>query len=172
MSVRSSEYGYMTQAEHEACERERARMRERAALGVGGDWYNDEGARLSGSAGFTTSVMQGEQRNPAAKDALGNTPQHSRHIDGKWHPGTRSMQQIIDEVEKEEENALVAGFNASRRTMREAFQRVSGARLSYQANIAMLLHDRYGVTGKVARNAAANDILNLIFEMKGDPIPT
>lgn len=41
-------------------------------------------------------------------------------------------------------------------------------RLGYVANVAMLLHDRYGITDHAARNAAAEDVLQLIF---GKPEP-
>lgn len=34
---------------------------------------------------------------------------------------------------------------------------------SYKANVAMLLNDRYGITDHATRNAAADDILNLLF---------
>jgi len=36
-------------------------------------------------------------------------------------------------------------------------------RLGYEANIAMLLSDRYGITNFETRLRAANDILNLMF---------
>jgi len=36
-------------------------------------------------------------------------------------------------------------------------------RIGYVANIAMLLHDRYGITDYETRNRAAEDILILIF---------
>lgn len=39
-----------------------------------------------------------------------------------------------------------------------------GLRLSYEANVAMLLHDRHGIKGEKQRNLAARDILRLIFE--------
>lgn len=38
-----------------------------------------------------------------------------------------------------------------------------GLRIGYVSNIAMLLHDRYGITDYETRNRAAEDILNLIF---------
>lgn len=39
-----------------------------------------------------------------------------------------------------------------------------GLMIGYQANVAMLLHDRYGITDHETRNQAAKDILHLIFE--------
>ncbi len=75
-------------------------------------------------------------------------------------------------VARIEEDRFVQKIRAARETLREAFEADPGWRLTYQANVAMLLHDRYGITGKAARNAAANDILNLIFDMKGEPVPT
>ncbi len=39
-----------------------------------------------------------------------------------------------------------------------------GLLIGYQANIAMLLHDKYGITDRDARNNAAIDILNLILD--------
>ena len=39
-----------------------------------------------------------------------------------------------------------------------------GLYISYQANIAMLLHDRYGITNHKIRNKAADDIIRLVFE--------
>ena len=43
-------------------------------------------------------------------------------------------------------------------------------RFGYQSNIAMLLHDQYGVTDYKERNQAAIDILNLIFDIKCKPV--
>ncbi len=38
-----------------------------------------------------------------------------------------------------------------------------GLRIAYVANVAMLLHDRYGIKDYEQRNRAANEILDLIF---------
>ena len=43
-------------------------------------------------------------------------------------------------------------------------------RFAYQSNIAMLLHDRYGITNWDKRNNAANDIIKLIFDIDVDVI--
>ena len=39
-----------------------------------------------------------------------------------------------------------------------------GFRLGYEANIAMLLYDQYGIKDEKKRNQAAKDLLKLIFE--------
>ena len=64
----------------------------------------------------------------------------------------------------------VVVFNTSeeikraRKVINDAFKRDPDLRYGYQSNIAMLLHDQYGITEHDKRNAAANDILKLIFE--------
>ena len=55
-------------------------------------------------------------------------------------------------------------FQKARRTMAKKLRDDEGLRLAYVANVAMLLHDRYGITDYEPRNKAANDILTLIFE--------
>ncbi len=52
----------------------------------------------------------------------------------------------------------------ARTTMAKAFQKDPHFRMGYVANIAMLLHDRYGITDYETRNAAGDDIVKLIFE--------
>jgi len=52
------------------------------------------------------------------------------------------------------------------KTLREMFRKEledEGLRIAYIANIAMLLHDRYGITDYKTRNQAASDILKLIL---------
>lgn len=54
----------------------------------------------------------------------------------------------------------------ARKVMREAFEKDTepgGLKHGYISNIAMLLHDRYGITNYETRNEAAKDILKLIF---------
>ena len=51
----------------------------------------------------------------------------------------------------------------ARETMRDAFEKDPDFKMGYVANIAMLLHDRHGITNYDKRNAAAEDILELIF---------
>ena len=67
-------------------------------------------------------------------------------------------------------NCKVVVFNISdeikkaRKIMRDAFKRDPDFRYGYQSNVAMLLHDQYGIIEHDKRNAAADDILKLIFE--------
>lgn len=51
----------------------------------------------------------------------------------------------------------------ARKVMKEAFASDPDFRRTYQDNIAMLLYDRHGITGYTARNAAADDIIALVF---------
>lgn len=51
----------------------------------------------------------------------------------------------------------------ARKTMRDAFEESEDFYFGYVSNIAMLLHDRYGITGYKTRNEAAQEILKLIF---------
>ena len=52
----------------------------------------------------------------------------------------------------------------ARKTMAKAFKNDPDFRDSYVANVAMLLHDRYGITDYETRNAAGDDIVKLVFE--------
>jgi len=51
----------------------------------------------------------------------------------------------------------------ARKTMRKAFEKDGALLVGYVSNIAMLLHDKYGITDYEKRNRAAKDILRLIF---------
>lgn len=51
----------------------------------------------------------------------------------------------------------------ARKIFRDAFNKDSDFKMSYRANIAMLLHDHHGITNYDKRNRVAEDILNLIF---------
>ena len=51
----------------------------------------------------------------------------------------------------------------ARRTLAEAFMNDSSFYQAYAANVAMLLHDRYGITDQRLRNEAAEEILHLLF---------
>ena len=53
--------------------------------------------------------------------------------------------------------------NEVRAFMIEKFDEDSGFEEAYIANIAMLLHDRYGITDYNIRNKAGKDVLDLIF---------
>lgn len=54
-------------------------------------------------------------------------------------------------------------FARARKTMRKAFEKDPNFAETYIANIAMLLHDRYGITDPIERNNAGTDILELLF---------
>lgn len=51
----------------------------------------------------------------------------------------------------------------ARKIMRKTFEKDANFFETYISNIAMLLHDRYGITDVIERNKAARDILRLIF---------
>jgi len=55
-------------------------------------------------------------------------------------------------------------FQRARECMALHLKHDKGLYISYQANIAMLLHDRYGITNHKIRNKAADDIIRLVFE--------
>jgi hypothetical protein len=52
--------------------------------------------------------------------------------------------------------------------IKDELENDKGLRIAYIANVAMLLHDKYGVTDFKERNNAAIDILNLLFDTKFD----
>lgn len=54
-------------------------------------------------------------------------------------------------------------IKSARKTMCKVLEQDEGLRIAYVSNIAMLLHDRYGITDYNQRNQAAEDILKLIF---------
>jgi len=51
----------------------------------------------------------------------------------------------------------------ARKVMRKALEKDGSLLVGYVSNIAMLLHDKYGITDYEKRNRAAKDILKLIF---------
>ena len=53
---------------------------------------------------------------------------------------------------------------AARGKISFAFEDDPEFRNAYVANIAMLLHDHYGITDPKTRNAAGSDIVKLVFE--------
>ena len=67
-------------------------------------------------------------------------------------------------------------FQEARQIMGDTLVKDEGLHHGYRANVAMLLHDQYGITDYETRNKAADDILSLIFslppkqESKGKPI--
>ncbi len=69
-------------------------------------------------------------------------------------------------VEGEDYNVVSADWaiKDARETFATAFERDPDFRRAYVDNIAMLLHDHYGITDHEIRNRAGDDILKLIFE--------
>ena len=60
-------------------------------------------------------------------------------------------------------------FQEARQIMGGALATDEGLYQGYQANVAMLLHDQYGITDYEKRNKAADDILSLIFSRPPKP---
>ena len=56
-------------------------------------------------------------------------------------------------------------FQKARQVMGKILENDEDLYFGYQSNVAMLLHDRYGITGHKKRNEAAEEILNLIFSI-------
>ena len=56
-------------------------------------------------------------------------------------------------------------FQSARKAMGDALANDEDLYIGYQAPIAMLLHDRYGITEHTKRNNAADEILSLIFSI-------
>ncbi len=54
-------------------------------------------------------------------------------------------------------------FAQSRQRMSQAFRDDRGLYQAYHANIAMLVHDRHGVTDHTARNKLASEVMGLLF---------
>jgi len=54
----------------------------------------------------------------------------------------------------------------AREIFKDHFEKDEDFRRVYKDNIAMLLHDRYGITNYKTRNEAADDIMRVIFEAK------
>lgn len=51
----------------------------------------------------------------------------------------------------------------ARETIKNELEKSEGLKIAYISNIAMLLHDNYGITDINERNQAARDILYLLF---------
>ena len=74
-------------------------------------------------------------------------------------------------TEKEGVEMEMSSFSDARIVFGWHLRHDDGLRLTYEANIAMLLHDRFGITNFEARNKAAHAILNLMFDDVGrEPI--
>jgi hypothetical protein len=72
----------------------------------------------------------------------------------------------VDHHKKDMDAAAVKDIRHARSIMQHYFDEDSGPgsfKDSYIANVAMLLHDRYGITDPRTRNNAAEDIIDLIF---------
>lgn len=54
-------------------------------------------------------------------------------------------------------------FTQARQRMSQAFREDKGLLLAYHATVAMLVHDRYGITEKVTRDKLASEVLATIF---------
>ncbi len=54
----------------------------------------------------------------------------------------------------------------ARKIFKKAFEENENFRMGYEANIAMLLYDKYGITGVKERHNAAIDIISVIFDAK------
>ena len=54
----------------------------------------------------------------------------------------------------------------ARKIFKDHFEEDEDFRRVYQSNIAMLLHDRHGITNHKIRNKIADDIMEVIFEAK------
>ena len=58
---------------------------------------------------------------------------------------------------------IMTTFHQARKLMAGELKKDEGLFVAYQANIAMLLHDHYGITDYETRNKAGADIIEKIF---------
>lgn len=70
--------------------------------------------------------------------------------------------------EKDKTMSNPTKFQQTRQDFKKALQTDDGLYISFHANIAMLLFDRHGIRNPSKRDAAAGDILKLIFDLEGD----
>jgi len=63
-------------------------------------------------------------------------------------------------------NSGIEPIALARQIFKDAFEDDEMFRFAYQSNIAMLLHDRYGITDWKKRNDAAIEIMAVIFDAK------
>lgn len=67
-------------------------------------------------------------------------------------------------IERQAQQVLpLDSFVQARQRMSQALRDDKGLLQAYHANVAMLVHDRHGVTGKTERDQLARDVLALIF---------
>ena len=52
----------------------------------------------------------------------------------------------------------------ARKIFKKSFEKDDGFRMSYRANIAVLLYDRYDITERDKRDKIADDIMKVIFD--------
>lgn len=71
---------------------------------------------------------------------------------------TKCLDEKIENIIKANE------IKNARKVFKDGFDEDPDFRYEYQSNIAMLLHDHYGITDHKTKNAAASDIIKLIFE--------
>jgi len=67
-------------------------------------------------------------------------------------------------LEKSQANYESEQIAKARKLIADHLNADEGFRLGYEANIAMLLYDQYGIKDEKKRNQAAKDLLKLIFE--------
>ena len=83
--------------------------------------------------------------------------------DGKGCWSTCPMGRLFEGLADYRKWQTAGSIPMARQEMRYAFERDSDFKRAYIDNIAMLLHDRHGMTDPAMRNQAAEDILKLIF---------
>jgi len=59
---------------------------------------------------------------------------------------------------------MFCGIKKARKIIRKALEKDEELKWAYVSNVAMLLHDKYGITEYKTRNQAAEDILKLLFD--------
>jgi hypothetical protein len=59
---------------------------------------------------------------------------------------------------------MFCGIKKARKIIRKALEKDEELKWVYVSNVAMLLHDKYGITEYKTRNQAAEDILKLLFD--------
>lgn len=75
--------------------------------------------------------------------------------------GPCSIEQI--QVQHPQQVLHLDSFVQARQRMSQAFRADKGLFQAYHANVAMLVHDRHGITDKTARDRLASEVLGMIF---------
>ena len=70
------------------------------------------------------------------------------------------------EESEEFSKSKLFSIRLARSIFKNSFETDEGFRIAYQANIAVILLDRYGITDHATRNRAANEIMEVIFDAK------